>query len=147
MHFVPRTEYCWTCGASRGIATLRCSIGFNEVIKVGDHRELQRPRGVTYEQCPQLIVNVGVWRNGGSSEDQYICDPCLHLGLGHALKKLALITSDPRTDQLVKLTTAAVAAKHALNSVMAVRDGITDELLQLVINALGEAIEFAEAAR
>lgn len=45
-----------------------------------------------------------------------------------------------RTKAIEQLIKAATAADHALGSILAVREGMTDEALESVRNALGEAI-------
>jgi len=76
-----RTRYCCCCGAPRGVAQRRDSISLCEIVRVGEHRQLQRPPGFYYEQSPQLVAFVNVYRKGGASENQYICDDCLRLSL------------------------------------------------------------------
>jgi hypothetical protein len=49
-----------------------------------------------------------------------------------------------RTKAIEQLIKAATAADHALGSILAVRDGITDEVLQTVRSALAEAIELGK---
>ncbi|HAU74866.1 MAG TPA: hypothetical protein DCW88_04850 [Agrobacterium sp.] len=50
-----------------------------ECIQIGDHRMLQEGR---WEVSPQLLVNVSIWRNGGTAPGQtHMCDECIVVGL------------------------------------------------------------------
>ncbi len=47
-----------------------------------EHRELKPGR---WEISPQMLVSVGLWRNGGTARgDTHICDGCLVVGLEEA---------------------------------------------------------------
>lgn len=56
------------------------SFGNNvECLSIADHRPLQEGR---WEVSPQLLVNVSMWRNGGTAVGQtHICDECIVVGL------------------------------------------------------------------
>lgn len=86
---VEPTQFCCTCGRPRGISPVRDSLRIYGSVHVGDTRELLRPTGFNYEESPVLLVHVDVWRNGGTSPDQFICDGCLLLGVRRAYDKLA----------------------------------------------------------
>jgi len=83
-----RSDYCHCCGALRGLAALRSEVGFNDIVVVEKHKPLLHGPGKSFEASPQLVVNVGVWRNGGCDDQMYVCDDCLRIGLRHALEKL-----------------------------------------------------------
>jgi hypothetical protein len=42
----------------------------------------------SFEESPQLIVGVNVYRNGGTDGEMYVCTECLVVGLRHARKLL-----------------------------------------------------------
>ncbi|MCU7934159.1 MAG: hypothetical protein KZQ99_04670 [Candidatus Thiodiazotropha sp. (ex Dulcina madagascariensis)] len=81
-------EYCHTCGAVRSLAAYRDSISIHDIINMDKHREIQRGDGRMYEMSPQLIVHVGIWRNGGSDGRMFICDDCLRVGLRYARDRI-----------------------------------------------------------
>jgi len=81
---IPRSSYCCTCGEPRGVAPVRASLSLCATVPVWEHKWLKRPKGFFYERQPELVVTVNVWRNGGSSGTDYICDDCLMLGLRRA---------------------------------------------------------------
>lgn len=50
-----------------------------ECIAIKEHRELQSRR---WEESPQLLVSVQMWRNGGTVPGEtHICDHCVVVGL------------------------------------------------------------------
>jgi hypothetical protein len=73
--------HCCLCGEARRPTQKPVeSFGNNcECITVAEHRPLQEGR---WEVSPQLLVNVSIWRNGGTSFGQtHICDECIVVGL------------------------------------------------------------------
>jgi hypothetical protein len=46
-----------------------------------DHRPLKPGR---WEESPQLLVSVSMWRNGGTNTQTHMCDDCVLVGLEHA---------------------------------------------------------------
>lgn len=86
--YVDSRKFCHCCGAWRRLEALRCSIGIHECVQVEEYKRLSRPPGACYEQSPQLIAGVGVYRNGGTSEDHHICNDCLQLGLRYARDRI-----------------------------------------------------------
>lgn len=76
-----RDFHCCLCGEPRRPTQKPVeSFGNNcECIAIADHRPLQEGR---WEVSPQLLVNVSMWRNGGTTSGQtHICDGCLVVGL------------------------------------------------------------------
>ncbi len=77
----PRHAHCCLCGAPRRPTQRPVeSFGNNvECITISEHRELQEGR---WEESPQMLVSVSMWRNGGTSPGQtHICDDCIVVGL------------------------------------------------------------------
>jgi hypothetical protein len=76
-----RTQHCCLCGDLRR-PTQRPVESFGnacECITIADHRPLQEGR---WEVSPQLLVNVSMWRNGGTDYgNTHICDGCIVVGL------------------------------------------------------------------
>lgn len=76
-----RADHCCLCGEPRRptqqpVENFSNSI---ECISIGEHRPLQQGR---WEESPQLLVSVNMWRNGGSMHGQtHICDGCIVVGL------------------------------------------------------------------
>jgi len=87
-------KYCRCCGAWRGVAPLNCSTGIHEVIDIRHYKPMQRGEGRIYEMSPGLLANASVYRNGGTSEDQYICSDCLTMGLRHVRDRLNEILNE-----------------------------------------------------
>ena len=75
-----RNNNCCLCGEPRKPTQKPVeSFGNMECIEIGKHRELQPGR---WEHSPQLLVNVGMWRNGGVAYgDTHMCDGCIAIGL------------------------------------------------------------------
>lgn len=76
-----RSLHCCLCGARRRPTQKPVESFGNSVerISVADHRPLQDGR---WEVSPQLLVNVSMWRNGGTAPGQtHICDECIVVGL------------------------------------------------------------------
>ena len=94
-------SYCHCCGAPRGISTPQESYSLHDILVIGEHREIQRHPGQMFEMSPQLIVHVGVYRNGGGTarNSEHICNDCLLVGIRHALAKLQKIASDSIADK------------------------------------------------
>jgi hypothetical protein len=79
-----RTLHCCLCGEPRRPTQKPVDSFGNDcrLVTIGDHRELKEGR---WEVSPQLIVNVSMWRNGGTdSGNTHICDGCIVVGLQHA---------------------------------------------------------------
>lgn len=77
----PRNAHCCLCGEPRRPTQAPVeSFGNNvECLSIKDHRELKEGR---WETSPQLLVNVSMWRNGGTAVGQtHICDGCIVVGL------------------------------------------------------------------
>lgn len=76
-----RNANCCLCGEVRR-PTQAPVEGFSnniECITMGDHRELKEGR---WEVSTEMLVSVGMWRNGGTSPGQtHICDGCIVVGL------------------------------------------------------------------
>jgi hypothetical protein len=79
--FTPSHKYCSCCGQRRGVAPLNCSTGIDEIVQIECYKQITREPGCCFEMSPQLIAHAGVYRNGGTSSDQYVCTDCLTLGL------------------------------------------------------------------
>lgn len=75
-----RNLHCCLCGEPRRMTQQPVeSFGNNEIITIKEHRPLKEGR---WEASPQMIVNVGLWRNGGTAVgDTHICDACIVVGL------------------------------------------------------------------
>lgn len=79
-----RSAHCCLCGALRRPTQKPVESFGNEahVIQMADHRPMKEGR---WEQSPQMIVSVLMWRNGGTSPGlTHICDDCILVGLRHA---------------------------------------------------------------
>lgn len=84
MAAVDRSAHCCLCGAPRRPTQKPVeSFGNNlACISIEKHRPLQDGR---WETSPQLLVNVSMWRNGGTAHGQtHICDDCIVVGLKEA---------------------------------------------------------------
>ena len=81
-----RTKYCCLCGAKRK-PTQKPVDGFSNecsIVHMNQHRPMLEGR---WEHAPQMIVNVSMWRNGGTAPgNTHICDDCIVVGLQHAKK-------------------------------------------------------------
>lgn len=79
-----RSLHCCLCGEPRK-PTQRPVESFGNdcrIVQIKDHRSLKDGR---WEESPQLIVSVSMWRNGGTAPGQtHICDDCIVVGLQHA---------------------------------------------------------------
>lgn len=76
-----RNLHCCLCGELRRPTQKPVDSFGNDVecITIADHRPLQEGR---WEVSPQLLVNVGMWRNGGTDRgNTHICDGCIVVGL------------------------------------------------------------------
>src|SRR3954470_15802518 len=79
-----RSAHCCLCGEPRRPTQAPVgSFGNNmPIITIGDHRELKPGR---WEESPQLLVSVNMWRNGGTAPGQtHMCDGCILVGLESA---------------------------------------------------------------
>ena len=78
-----RSANCCLCGAPRRPTQRPVpSFGNNiEIVLMKDHRPLVAGR---WEDSPQLLVNVIMWRNGGTDDSTHMCDDCIVVGLTHA---------------------------------------------------------------
>ena len=81
-----RSAHCCLCGEPRRPTQSPVS-GFHndcQIVHIGDHRPLREGR---WEDKPQLILNVSMWRNGGTDPGKtHICDGCIVVGLRVAKK-------------------------------------------------------------
>lgn len=84
-----RRDYCNCCGAIRGLSGQQSAYSMHDIVQIADHRKMLRGDERLYEEAPQLIVHVGVYRNGGgASNEEHICSDCLQIGIQHVLTKL-----------------------------------------------------------
>lgn len=94
-----RTQHCCCCGEPRK-PTQKPVEGFGnncQTVTIGKHRELKEGR---WEQSPQLLVSVSIYRNGGTDYgNTHICDGCIVVGLRAAKlfvdEALALLNPKP----------------------------------------------------
>ena len=79
-----RADHCCCCGEPRR-PTQQPVEGFGndcEIVTMKDHRPMKPGR---WEDSPQLLVSVSIWRNGGTAPGQtHICDGCIVVGLKRA---------------------------------------------------------------
>lgn len=78
-------KHCCLCGQERDRHQVPTEQLSNRVamLSMKDYRELKPGR---WETSPQLLVNVSMWRNGGTAPGAtHICDECLIVGLEEAL--------------------------------------------------------------
>jgi hypothetical protein len=76
-----RHAHCCLCGTPRRPTQKPVPSFGNDVecVTIGEHRELREGR---WEENPQLLVSVSMWRNGGTASGQtHICDDCIVIGL------------------------------------------------------------------
>lgn len=91
-----RSAHCCLCGEPRR-PTQEPVESFGNgipVIAMSEHREMKPGR---WEESPQMLVSVNMWRNGGTSPGQtHICDGCVIVGLrvakGFVDRSLAALT-------------------------------------------------------
>lgn len=79
-----RTKHCCLCGEPRRPtqAPVDCFSNNGRTVVIGKHRKLQEGR---WEQNPDLLVSVSVYRNGGTAPgNTHICDGCIVVGLKEA---------------------------------------------------------------
>jgi hypothetical protein len=79
-----RSAHCCLCGEPRRPtqAPLESFGNGVRIIQMDEHRPMNPGR---WEVSPQMLVNVLMWRNGGTSPGQtHICDGCVLVGLQHA---------------------------------------------------------------
>lgn len=79
-----RSAHCCLCGALRRPTQKPVdSFGNNvAIVHLADHRPMLDGR---WEERPQMLVNVSMWRNGGTAPGQtHICDDCIVVGLKEA---------------------------------------------------------------
>lgn len=79
-----RNGHCCLCGEPRRPTQKPVESFGNSglVVQIAEHRPLHSER---WEESPQMIVNVSMWRNGGMASGQtHICDGCIVVGLEHA---------------------------------------------------------------
>ncbi len=79
-----RNEHCCLCGERRRPTQTPVESFSNQcrIVAVEGRRPLQEGR---WELSPQMIVNVQIYRNGGSAPGQtHICDGCIVVGLREA---------------------------------------------------------------
>lgn len=78
-----RSAHCCLCGEPRKPTQQPvASFGNNQhIIQMDQHRPMQIGR---WEQSPQLLVSVLMWRNGGTNEHTHMCDGCILIGLQEA---------------------------------------------------------------
>lgn len=78
-----RSAKCCLCGEPRKPTQAPVqSFGNNQrIIQMDQHRPMQDGR---WEQSPQLLVSVSMWRNGGTNQHTHMCDGCILVGLKEA---------------------------------------------------------------
>lgn len=79
-----RADHCCLCGEPRRPTQKPVeSFGNNvAIVQMDQHREMKPGR---WEQSPQMLVSVSMWRNGGTAHGQtHICDGCIVVGLNEA---------------------------------------------------------------
>lgn len=78
-----RSAHCCLCGEPRRVTQSPVNSFDNgvECVTIGNHRELKPGR---WEQSPQLLVSVSMWRNGGTDAFTHMCDGCIVVGLKSA---------------------------------------------------------------
>jgi hypothetical protein len=99
--------------------------------RTGD--EADKPAQITND----LIVNAGVWRNGGCNEETHLCDDCLRVGLRHIKLKvdacLEEIEADTDKDaELAALTQKLGRTQFDLQNLQHDHDRMQDRLSNLV---------------
>lgn len=79
-----RSDHCCICGERRR-PTQKPVPSFGndiEIVTMKNYREMKPGR---WEDSPQLLVSVGLWRNGGTAPGEtHICDGCIVIGLKRA---------------------------------------------------------------
>ncbi len=74
-----KDEKCWICGRPRGIEQRRESWGLDCPIVFVPQADDTTDAPAYYPN--DLIINAGVWRNGGSNSATHICNQCLRVGI------------------------------------------------------------------
>ena len=94
-----RNAHCCLCGAPRRPtqAPVESFANPDPILHMKDHRPLQEGR---WEESPQMIVSVLLYRNGGTATGQtHICDDCIVVGLKAAKRfvdeSLSALGADP----------------------------------------------------
>jgi len=79
-----RSAHCCLCGELRR-PTQRPVESFGNgrpIVQMDQHRPMRAGR---WEESPQMLVSVNMYRNGGTAAGQtHICDGCIVVGLKHA---------------------------------------------------------------
>lgn len=80
-----RSAHCCLCGEPRRPTQTPVSSFGNDVpiIQMDQYRPMKAGR---WEQSPQMLVSVNMWRNGGSNAQTHMCDECILVGLREAKK-------------------------------------------------------------
>lgn len=76
-----RSKHCCLCGEPRRPTQAPVEEFGNglPIIHMDEHRDMKPGR---WENSPQLLVNVSMWRNGGTSPGEtHMCDGCIIVGL------------------------------------------------------------------
>lgn len=76
-----RNKFCCLCGEPRRPTQKPVESFSNnlQIVIIKKYRELKPGR---WEISPQLLVNVSMWRNGGTAPGEtHICDGCIVVGL------------------------------------------------------------------
>lgn len=76
-------KHCCLCGAQRRVTQAPVPSFGNEqrIVRMTEHRPMQNG---CWECSPELIVNVSMWRNGGTDQHTHMCDDCIVVGLTEA---------------------------------------------------------------
>lgn len=93
--YVPSHKFCSCCGQRRGIAPLNDSTGVDDIVTIEHYKQITREPGCIFEMSPQLIAHAGVYRNGGTSDGQYVCTDCLTLGLRVLRDRINEVLGEP----------------------------------------------------
>lgn len=81
MRAMPANSRCCLCGAPRR-PTQQAVESFGNGTELVPIHDLKPIGEGAWETKPSLLVNVGMWRNGGTAPGEtHICDDCIRLGL------------------------------------------------------------------
>lgn len=102
---VDRSAHCCLCGALRR-PTHKPSESYSNgsrILIMKEHRPMLEGR---WEQSPQMIASVQLYRNGGTAPGQtHICDDCFLVGLQHIKQfvdsSIMALTRGPVMDALL----------------------------------------------
>ena len=79
-----RADHCCCCGEPRR-PTQKPVESFGNDIEIVHMRDYRTMKPGRWEDSPQLLVSVGMWRNGGTAPGEtHLCDGCIVVGLKRA---------------------------------------------------------------